>query len=235
MINKKDVQNFYFAIVGQNLHINYCSSRDYNSNYQKKYLMPDTLGNNLNLIIVKKFISEKIKDFEKNVGIFIEKINVITDAQPDQYSFSLKNKFDTNKIKDTDVVRLINDAKQQIIRNNKDSTILHLLVDKYIVDGEEYLEFPENINYKEFVVEVSFITIQNTIVKTLNKIFKDCNIEVKKIISHQYSSRFAEKTDTCPCIAGKKVVEGINPSEVIMYNLYSKKQGFFEKMFNFLS
>ena len=235
MINKKDVQNFYFAIVGQNLHINYFSSRDYNSNYQKKYLMPDTLGNNLNLIIVKKFISEKIKDFEKNVGSFIEKINVITDAQPDQYSFSLKNKFDTNKIKDTDVVRLINDAKQQIIRNNKDSTILHLLVDKYIVDGEEYLEFPENINYKEFVVEVSFITIQNTIVKTLNKIFKDCNIEVKKIISHQYSSRFAEKTDTCPCIAGKKVVEGINPSEVIMYNLYSKKQGFFEKMFNFLS
>ena len=235
MINKKDVQNFYFAIVGQNLHINYFSSRDYNSNYQKKYLMPDTLGNNLNLIIVKKFISEKIKDFEKNVGSFIEKINVITDAQPDQYSFSLKNKFDTNKIKDTDVVRLINDAKQQIIRNNKDSTILHLLVDKYIVDGEEYLEFPENINYKEFVVEVSFITIQNTIVKTLNKIFKDCNIEVKKIISHQYSSRFAEKTDTCPCIAGKKVVEGINPSEVIMYNLYSKKQGFFEKMFNFFS
>ena len=235
MINKKDVQNFYFAIVGQNLHINYFSSRDYNSNYQKKYLMPDTLGNNLNLIIVKKFISEKIKDFEKNVGSFIEKINVITDAQPDQYSFSLKNKFDTNKIKDTDVVRLINDAKQQIIRNNKDSTILHLLVDKYIVDGEEYLEFPENINYKEFVVEVSFITIQNTIVKTLNKIFKDCNIEVKKIISHQYSSSFAEKSDISPCIAGKKVIDGINPSEVMTRNLYTKKQGLFEKMFNFFS
>tara|TARA_B100001248_G_scaffold57569_1_gene38576 strand:+ start:790 stop:1497 length:708 start_codon:yes stop_codon:yes gene_type:complete len=235
MINKKDVQNFYFAIVGQNLHINYFSSRDNNSNYQKKYLMPDTLGNNLNLVIVKKFISEKIKDFEKNVGSFIEKINVITDAQPDQYSFSLKNKFDTDKIKETDVVRLLSDAKQQIIRNNKESAILHLIVDKYIVDGEEYLEFPENINYKEFVVEVSFITIQNTIVKTLNKIFKDCNIEVKKIISHQYSSRFSEKTDTSPCIAGKKVVEGINPSEVIIYNLYSKKQGFFEKMFNFFS
>ena len=57
MINK-DVQNFYFAIVGQNLHINYFSSKDYNSSYQKKYLMPDALGNNLNLIIVKKFISE---------------------------------------------------------------------------------------------------------------------------------------------------------------------------------
>ena len=180
MINK-DVQNFYFAIVGQNLHINYFSSKDYNSSFQKKYLMPDTLGNNLNMIIVTKFISEKIKDFEKNVGSFIEKINVITDAQSDQYSISLKNRFDTYKIKETDVARLISDAKKQVIRNHKDSVILHLIVDKYIVDGEEYLEFPENVSYKEFVIEVSFITIQNSIVKTLNKIFKDCNIEVKKL------------------------------------------------------
>ena len=192
MINK-DTQNFYFAIVGQNFHFNYFSPKDYRSSYQKKYLMPDTLGNNLNLIILTKFISEKIKDFEKNVGSFIEKVNLVTDARYDQFSLSLKNKYDSGKIKETDVVRLITDAKQQIIRNNKDSVILHLIVDKYIVDGEEYLEFPENISYKEFIVEVSFITVQNSIVKILNKIFKDCNIEVKKIISHQYSSRFAKK------------------------------------------
>ena len=50
MINK-DNQYFYFALVGQNFHINYFSSKDNNLNYQKKYLMPDTLGNNLNLVI----------------------------------------------------------------------------------------------------------------------------------------------------------------------------------------
>lgn len=234
MINK-DNQYFYLAIVGQNLHINYFNSKDYNSGYQKKYTMPETLGNNLNLIILTKFILEKIKDFEKHVGIFIEKVNIITDAQYDQYSLSLKSKYDSDKIKETDVVRLISDAKQQVIRNNKDYVILHVLVDKYIVDGEEYLEFPENLNYKEFIIEVSFITVQKTIVKTLNKIFKDCNIEVKKIISHQYSKRFAQENDKSPCIAGKKVIDGINPSEVIMHTLYTRKLGLFEKMFNFLS
>ena len=231
----KEYKSFYLAIVGQNLHIDYFSSKDINSSYQKNYLMPDTLGNNLNLIVLSKFILEKIKDFEKDVGSFIEKIYLITDAKNDQFSLSLKNKYDSDKIKESDVVRLINDAKQQIIRNNKGCVILHLLVDKYIVDGEEYLEFPDNVSYKELIVQVSFITVQNSTVKTLNKIFKNCNIEVKKIISHQYSSGFAERKDTSPCIAGKKVVDGINPSEVIMYNLYSKKQGFFEKMFNFLS
>ena len=234
MINNEN-QFFYLAIVGQNLHIDYFESKDTYSSYQKNYLMPDTLDDNLNLIVLSKFVLEKIKDFEKEVGRFIEKVYVITDAKYNKFSLSLKNKYDSDKIKETDVVRLISDAKQQISRNNKDFAILHLLVDKYIVDGEEYLEFPENRSYQEFIIEISFITVQNSTVKTLNKIFKDCNIEVKKIISHQYSSSFAEKSDISPCIAGKKVTDGINPSEVMMHNLYTKKQGLFEKMFNFFS
>ena len=234
MINNEN-QFFYLAIVGQNLHIDYFESKDSYSSYQKNYLMPDTLDDNLNLIVLSKFVLEKVKDFEKEVGRFIEKVYVITDAKYNKFSLSLKNKYDSDKIKETDVVRLISDAKQQISRNNKDFVILHLLVDKYIVDGEEYLEFPENRSYKEFIIEISFITVQNSTVKTLNKIFKDCNIEVKKIISHQYSSSFAEKSDISPCIAGKKVIDGINPSEVMTHNLYTKKQGLFEKMFNFFS
>ena len=234
MVNNEN-QFFYLAIVGQNLHIDYFESNDSNSSYQKNYSMPDTLDDNLNLIVLSKFILEKVKDFEKDVGRFIEKVYVITDAKYNKFSLSLKNKYDSDKIKETDVVRLISDAKQQISRNNKDFVILHLLVDKYIVDGEEYLEFPENRSYKEFIIEISFITVQNSTVKTLNKIFKDCNIEVKKIISHQYSSSFAEKSDISPCIAGKKVIDGINPLEVMTHNLYTKKQGLFEKMFNFFS
>ncbi len=234
MINNEN-QFFYLAIVGQNLHIDYFESKNSKSSHQKNYLMPDTLDDNLNLIVLSKFILEKVKDFEKDIGRFIEKVYVITDAKYNKFSLSLKNKYDSDKIKETDVVRLISDAKQQISRNNKDFVILHLLVDKYIVDGEEYLEFPENRSYKEFIIEISFITVQNSTVKTLNKIFKDCNIEVKKIISHQYSSSFAEKSDISPCIAGKKVTDGINPLEVMMHNLYTKKQGLFEKIFNFFS
>ena len=234
MINNES-QFFYLAIVGQNLHIDYFESKDSYSSYQKNYPMPDTLDDSLNLIVLSKFVLEKVKDFEKEVGRFIEKVYVITDAKYNKFSLSLKNKYDSDKIKETDVVRLISDAKQQISRNNKDFAILHLVVDKYIVDGEEYSEFPENRSYKEFIIEISFITVQNSTVKTLNKIFKDCNIEVKKIISHQYSSSFAEKSDISPCIAGKKVTDGINPSEVMMHNLYTKKRGLFEKMFNFFS
>jgi len=234
-MTNKVFQSFYLAIIGHNLHIDYFNSEDENSHHKKKYLMPDTLDDNLNLTILTKFILEKVKDFEKDVGSFIEKVNLITDAKYDQFSLSLKNKYNSSKIKDTDVVRLISDAKKLINRNNKNCFILHILVDKYIVDGKEYFEFPENLNYEEFIIDLSFITVQNSIIKTLNRILKDCNIEVKKIISHQYSSRFADKRDTSPCVAGKKVIEGVNPLEVITQDDYSKKQGLFEKMFNFFS
>ena len=234
-MTNSESQTYYLAIVGHELHINYFNSEDDNYNYQKKYLMPDTLDDNLNLTILTKFILEKVKDFEKDVGNFIEKINVITDAKNDQFSVSLKNKYNSNRIKETDVVRLINDARQLITRNNKNCFILHILVDKYIIDDKEYFEFPENLDYKEFIIDVSFITVQNLIVKTLNRVLKNCNIEVKKIISHQYSRRFANNDDTSPCIAGKKVVEGINTSEVIIQNVHTKRRGLFEKMFNFFS
>ena len=234
-MNNKEFQSFYLAIVGHDLHINYFSSEDDNFNHQKKYLMPDNLDDNLNLTILTKFIIEKVKDFEKDVGSFIEKVNLITDAKYDQFSLSLKNKYNSNQINETDVVRLISDAKQLIVRNNKDCFILHILVDKYIVDDKEYFEFPENLDYKEFIIDVSFITVQNSTVKTLKRMLRDCNIELRKIVSHQYSSRFAEKGDISPCIAGKKVIDGLNPSEVIMENLYTRKQGLFEKMFNFFS
>ena len=234
-MTNKVFQSFYLAIIGHNLHIDYFNSEDENSHHKKKYLMPDTLDDNLNLTILTKFILEKVKDFEKDVGSFIEKVNLITDAKYDQFSLSLKNKYNSNQINETDVVRLISDAKQFIMRNNKNCFILHVLIDKYIIDGKEYFEFPENRDYKEFIIDVSFITVQNSIIKTLNRVLKDCNIEVKKIISHQYSSRFADKRDTSPCVAGKKVIEGVNSLEVITQDDYSKKQGLFEKMFNFFS
>ena len=234
-MTNKVFQSFYLALIGHNLHIDYFNSEDENSHHKKKYLMPDTLDDNLNLTILTKFILEKVKDFEKDVGSFIEKVNVITDAKYNQFSLSLKNKYNSNQIKETDIVRLISDAKQIIMRNNKNCFILHILVDRYIVDGKEYFEFPENLEYKELIIDVSFITINNSTVKMLNKILKDCNIEVKKIISHEYSSRFADKKDLNPCIAAKKVIEGINPLEVKIHNIKPKTQGLFEKMFNFFS
>ena len=121
------------------------------------------------------------------------------------------------------------------MRNNKNCFILHVLVDKYIIDDKEYFEFPENLNYKEFIINVSFITVSNSIIKIFERILKDCNIEVKKFISHQYSSRFADDNDSSPCIAAKKVNDGINPLEVKIHNPKAQKQGLFEKMFNFLN
>ena len=45
-MTNKESQSFYLAIIDQNLHINYFGSKDSNSDYQEKYLMPDSFDNN---------------------------------------------------------------------------------------------------------------------------------------------------------------------------------------------
>ena len=50
-MTNKVFQSFYLAIIGHNLHIDYFNSEDENSHHKKKYLMPDTLDDNLNLTI----------------------------------------------------------------------------------------------------------------------------------------------------------------------------------------
>ena len=106
---------------------------------------------------------------------------------------------------------------------------------EFIIDDKEYFEFPENLDYEEFIIQVSFITVSNSIIKILNRVLKDCNIEVQKFISHQYSSKFADDNDLSPCIAAKKVNDGINPLEVKIQSPKAQKQGLFEKMFNFFN
>ena len=100
-MTNKESRSFYLAIVDNDFHLNCFNSEEWNTSYQKKYLMPDTLDDNLNLTVLTKFILEKIKDFEKDVGSFIEKAYLITDAKYNQFSLSLKNKYSSSKIKET--------------------------------------------------------------------------------------------------------------------------------------
>ena len=67
MINNAN-QSFYIALVGQKLHIDCFDFKDSNSDYQKNYLMPDTLGDNLNIIIISKFISLLGNIFFKSIA-----------------------------------------------------------------------------------------------------------------------------------------------------------------------
>ena len=81
----KESQSFYIAIIGHDLYLSYFSAEEEKFNHQKKYLMPDSLDDNLNLTILTKFILEKVKDFEKDVGSFMEEVNVITDAKYNKF------------------------------------------------------------------------------------------------------------------------------------------------------
>ena len=84
-MTNKVFQSFYLAIIGHNLHIDYFNSEDENSHHKKKYLMPDTLDDNLNLSMgqvskLKNNLSEGqykiINDCNVNLDSFLKNINL---------------------------------------------------------------------------------------------------------------------------------------------------------------
>ena len=59
-------------------------------------------------------------------------------------------------------------------------------------------------------------------------------IDIKKIVSYDYAKKFSKNhTDDTMCLSAYKVLNGINQSEVYQEENIYKKQGIFDKIFNF--
>ena len=63
--------------------------------------------------------------------------------------------------------------------------------------------------------------------------FKECKIHINKIVSYEYAKKFLKnKTDTTMCLAAKRVVNGINKSEVKIKEVSQRKTSIFNRIFN---
>ena len=227
-------KEFFFSIVRNIFCISYFDTIENKLINYHNFELPDNFENELNFEILIKFFSEKIKKIEKENSFFIESANILVDFESQFLSLSIKNLADKKVSEEKDVMRLIKDAKQLITKLNSSETILHILINKYLFDKVEYLNFPENLFYSELILDLSFITLKNDRIKKAQDIFKNCDVMLNKFILYDYSKNFIKEDDINNCIAAKRVNDGANPSEVKILSTIKKDQGFFEKLFNLI-
>ena len=70
---------------------------------------------------------------------------------------SVKKNYDHKKIQKNQIEYLIQDLKQQILRNNSNIKIGHIIVEYYFVDGEIYNKLPIGEACKDLVIQTRFI------------------------------------------------------------------------------
>ncbi len=233
-MSNSDYEDFYFGISENKIYI--CFFENEKTYFKKSinFEIPNTLNNNLNFKIISKLLKNNIRSFEKSLGIFLTKGNISIQSKTYQsILFSTKNIFDEKKLDEKVIANLVKVGTQYFVNYEKKLSIIHIIINRYIVDGKNYNNIPRNIKFKKIILELELICLDKNLINKVSNLFKDCKIEINKIVSFEYAKNFLEEDDKTMCISAKKVLSGINKSEIKIQEIDQSKSILFERIFNF--
>ncbi len=198
------------------------------------YINDYSINNILN--ITDDFLKKNIFEIEKNLKKFIKDIYIIFESDlffvagsSIKYNIQKKNSI-YDSIKD-----LLIEAKNQFKKFSPRDEIIHMVVDKYILDGHNYEILPKDIQSENLIMQVNFVCLNNQIVNDLKKIFSKYQISVNKILSYDFLKRFDSPDGDNIFKLADYSINGLYKNEVLFANKTPKNQGFFEKFFNLFS
>ena len=202
---------------------------------QTKFKLLDKIENELNLEVLSRFFLEKIKIFEKDIGVFINNVNVILSSNNTEFVSSIRKNYNNTTLTKKLIIQNIENLRQTFIKNNKKFEIIHILINKIAIDKKELKDITKEMIFNEIIIELKFICFDKRYVKKIRDILKNCNIDVSRILCQNYIKEFMQVNDSNILIAANKVAKGINKFEVFVEEKSSKKLGFFEKLFHYFT
>tara|TARA_B100001057_G_C22783298_1_gene924520 strand:- start:767 stop:1471 length:705 start_codon:yes stop_codon:yes gene_type:complete len=215
------------------LYVN--QKKDFRSIY-KDEVSVNNISNELNLEKIDKFLSEKIFKVEKDLNSFIQNISVVIFSEDIfKLKISVKRNNHNEIIKNSSLIYLLNEAKDDCKKSIKDKKIIHILIDNYLIDNESYIKLPDNIKCKNFSLDLSFICLSVDLVANLEKILEKYQISVNQFLSADYIEKFSKKENLDFFQSMSKIIDGSNSNEVKLVQKISKNKGFFEKFFDFFN
>ena len=107
----------------------------------KIFNFSDLSTNNMNIEDgINYVLKNQIIYIEEIINTSINSINLMLEEKNSlSIKASVKKDYDKNPIQKNQIEYLIQDLKQQILKNNSDLKILHIIVDNFIVD-EQYFD-----------------------------------------------------------------------------------------------
>ena len=227
--------DIYLDLSSKKLSIAAFEKFSNHSIFFKEYDCETNLNKNkFNFENVRKIIEKNIFEIEKRTGEFLEDIYLMVET-PESISISLSIIKDNEgkKIEKKNVQYLIQDAKQQILRNYHNEKIIHIIITNYLIDNTSYNYLPLNLNCNKFSIDIKFICFPKIIIKKLEQLFNNHHLLINNIICTKYvRSYFKNKVDSNICKSGFKLASGINKQEVEMIPKKLEKNGFFERFFH---
>ena len=205
-------------------------------NLYNKELKFDDNKNSIDLKILNNFLDNNIFKIEKLVGKFIKNIFLILEInETNILNIGFKKKNYENTISEKFLREILIEAKDIFRENYQNKKILHLLIDKYLINGKSYEKFENNLKSDHLCVETKFISISNDVLFEIDKVLEKYQIKIIRYLDNNYIKKFFKNENIGFSYMVFKILKGCNYNEVLIVPKNSKKLGFFEKFFQLFS
>ncbi len=234
MTKKENFQIYLY--LNHNKFIIYVTEILSNEKIYSKELLIKENSSKLKFSKLDQFLETNIFKIEKKLNSFVEDIYVILDSK-EFYSIklSIKKNNNGNLINPEALIHPLNDLKNLCQSNLQSKKIIHFLIEKYVIDNKFYATLPENLNCNIFSLDTEFICLSENLIENIEISLKKYHISLNQILSASYVEKFKDNTDNNIFTTASRIISGHNSNEVLMNAKINKKQGFFERFFNFFN
>ena len=231
----KNFDNRYFIILNKDKIIFSCLNNENKNLFTQKYDFINFDSNEL-FKEVENFFNDNLVKIEKNLKNFIRKIYIIVDLD-NSLSVNLSIKYDSDKakIKRDKINELINTLKYQFNKYYNDEKIIHIIVNKLIIDGEKKKLLSVKENFQNLILEVKFQCLKEQFVNNIKKSLSNYQIAVEKIFLADRLNKTIHNQEENIFEAADKVLSEENSDEVLIVKKKKLNNGFFERFFNFFN
>ena len=184
--------------------------------------------------LLSSFLDNNIFKIERLIGKFIKSISIVIENKKIlNLSVGLKKKSYDKSISRTYLERTLTEVKDLFIENNQNYKIMHVLLNKYLIDGIQYSTFDKDISGENLFLEVNFIALPFKIADEINTVLRKYQVVVDHYFDGNYIKKFFNGKKIDLPLMSTELRTGKNQSEIILVPKNQEKKGFFEKFFQF--
>ena len=234
MIREADLQTYLY--LNNTQYIIYVTDNKTNEKIYSEKLAIEENSTELKFRKMDEFLDSNILKIEKKLDSFIKDIYVILDSKEfHSIKLSIKKDNNGNLINSEALIHPLSDLKNLCQSNLLNKKIIHFFVEKYVIDNKFYTSLPENVKCNIFSLDTEFICLSKNLIENIEKILKKYHISINQILSAGYLEKFKDNTDNTIFTTASRIIAGHNSNEVLLTGKVNKKQGFFERFFNFFN
>ena len=237
-MNKEIDFETYLIISYGKFEIFLLDIKNHKNIYQNEFKFRDIrdISDKIDFNLLNDFLENNIFKVEKLSGNFVNNINIVIENKSIfTCNISIKKKNYTGEITSAILESMLTDIKDLFKENYNQYKLIHMIIEKYIIDGTSYSSLQDQISNDEICLEIKLILVSNLIIFEIENVLKKYQIQVNNYLEKGYMKDFFLDEKLNISQMAHELKNGMNKNEIQIISKFPKKLGFFEKFFQLFS